>query len=88
MAEAGAIPNLIPLFDSPYQEVQAQVLTCMYYLCRLNVTNQEQAVLHGIIPFLQRIIRSRASWKQFAFPIIISLQQGSKRYCVCDCVCV
>jgi len=78
LEQAGAIPALIPYFNSPHPEVQNQVLLSMYYLCQLNQPRQEQAAASGIIPHVQRIIRANHPLKQFAFPIICSLAKTKR----------
>jgi hypothetical protein len=78
LEECGAIPTLIPFLDSKHLENQTQVLMDMYYLCSLKPTRQEQAVVHGIIPHLQRFIRTKHPLNQFAYPVMFALCKLSK----------
>jgi len=79
LEQAGAIPALVPYFNNPHPEVQNQVLSSMYYLCRLTPSRQEQAAVSGIIPHLQKMIRANHPLKQFAFDILFNLGKTSRR---------
>ena len=76
---AGAIPALIPFLSSPFPENQHQVLLSMYYLCQIKASRQEQAAMCGLIPHLERFIRSDHPLKQFAYPIIFQLAKCSNK---------
>lgn len=76
---AGAIPALIPFLSSQYPENVNQALLSLYYLCQIKSSRQEQAAAAGIVPHLQRFIRSNHSLNQFAFPIIFLLGKTSAR---------
>lgn len=77
LAEAGAIPALIPFLSSKLMENQAQVLQTMYYLCYFNVQRVEEAARYGIIPHLQRIITTKLPFNQFAYSVLFSVCNAS-----------
>jgi hypothetical protein len=88
LERAGAIPRLVALLAAPppaaagsaqaLAEQQNQILTCLYNLCRLDRSRQEQAALAGLVPHLQRLIRTRSPLRQFALPILCDLAHAPR----------
>jgi len=77
---ANAIELLIGLLRSSvksdpvhYREVSNQVLNTMFNLCRLSKVRQEDAAVNGIIPLLQRIMKTERPPKEFALPILCDM---------------
>jgi hypothetical protein len=60
------------------REVSNQVLNTIYNLCRLNKSRQEDAALNGIIPVLQRIIKTKGPLKEFALPVLCDMAHSGK----------
>ena len=56
-----------------FREISNQVLNTMYNLCRLSKTRQEDAALSGVIPLLQRIVKTERPLKEFALPILCDM---------------
>jgi serine/threonine protein kinase len=82
LEDAGAIPALICMLDASsdtHADVHNQVLPLFYYLLQLQPSRQEQAVLSGIIPHLQRFVVTAHPLKQFALPIMFQLAKTSRR---------
>jgi serine/threonine protein kinase len=77
--QAGTIAALVPFLvsDKASQETKNTVLHTMFYLCLVNRERQEQAVLVGIIPYLQSVARTKSPLKQFALPIYCDLAHSS-----------
>ncbi|KAI4212487.1 MAG: hypothetical protein LQ351_004739 [Letrouitia transgressa] len=66
-------------FKAPhFREVSNQVLNTLYNLCRLNKSRQEDAALNGIIPILQRIIKTERPLKEFSYPILCDMAYSGK----------
>ena len=61
-----------------YREILNQVLNTIYNLCRLDKSRQEDAALNGIIPILQRIIKSKGPLKEFALPVLCDMANSGK----------
>ena len=61
-----------------FREISNQVLNTIYNLCRLNKSRQEDAALNGIIPLLQRIIKTERPLKEFALPILCDMAHSGK----------
>lgn len=61
-----------------FREISNQVLNTVYNLCRLNKSRQEDAALNGIIPVLQRIIKTERPLKEFALPVLCDMAQSGK----------
>ncbi|KAL9006425.1 MAG: hypothetical protein Q9188_000830 [Gyalolechia gomerana] len=64
--------------ESHFREISNQVLNTIYNLCRLNKSRQEDAALNGIIPVLQRIIKTERPLKEFAYPILCDMAHSGK----------
>lgn len=64
--------------ESHFKEISNQVLNTIYNLCRLNKSRQEDAALNGIIPVLQRIIKTERPLKEFALPVLCDMAQSGK----------
>ena len=87
LKQSGVFRKLIFFLDERRQEangafasdMQNQVLNALFNLCRINRARQEEAAAAGIVPHLQRIIRSNSPLKQFALPIICDLSHAGKR---------
>lgn len=60
------------------REVSNQILNTIYNLCRLNKSRQEDAALNGIIPVLQRIIKTKGPLKEFALPVLCDMAHSGK----------
>ena len=83
MQNSNAIEVLTDLLSSSmklphFQEVSNQVLNIMFNLCRLSKTRQEDAALNGIIPLLQRIVKTDRPLKEFALPILCDMVHSGK----------
>jgi hypothetical protein len=83
---ANAIESLIDLLSSSmekdsahFREISNQVLNTMYNLCRLSKARQEDAAINGIIPLLQRIMKTTRPPKEFALPILCDMAHSGKR---------
>ena len=82
---ANAIELLIDLLNSNmkkppthFREMSNQVLNTMYNLCRLSKVRQEDAATSGIIPLLQRIMKTKRPPKEFALPILCDMAHSGK----------
>ncbi|KAF2431836.1 Pkinase-domain-containing protein [Tothia fuscella] len=65
--------------NSPhFLDISNQVLNTMYNLCRLSKTRQEEAALNGIIPILQKIVKTERPLKEFALPILCDMAHSGK----------
>jgi hypothetical protein len=60
------------------QEIANHVVNALYNLCRLSKPRQEEAALAGVIPILQRVVKSSSPLKQFALPILCDFAHTSK----------
>ncbi|KAL8802572.1 MAG: hypothetical protein Q9182_003737 [Xanthomendoza sp. 2 TL-2023] len=83
LQNSNAIDVLTELLRSNFEEVHFreisnQVLNTIYNLCRLNQSRQEDAALNGIIPVLQRIIKTERPLKEFAYPILCDMAHSGK----------
>jgi hypothetical protein len=56
-----------------YREVPNNVLHILFNLCRLNKTRQEDAALSGLIPLLQKVIKTNKPFKELALPILCDM---------------
>lgn len=61
-----------------FREVSNQILNTIYNLCRLNKSRQEDAALNGIIPLLQKIVKTERPLKEFALPILCDMAYSGK----------
>lgn len=61
-----------------FREISNQVLNIMYNLCRLSKERQEDAALNGVIPLLQRIVKTDRPLKEFALPILCDMAHSGK----------
>ncbi|TVY13708.1 Cytokinesis protein sepH [Lachnellula arida] len=82
---ANAIELLIDLLSlsmkkapAHFREISNQVLNTMYNLCRLSKVRQEDAAINGIIPLLQKIMKTKRPPKEFALPIICDMAHSGK----------
>ncbi|KUJ11995.1 cell division control protein-like protein 15 [Mollisia scopiformis] len=82
---ANAIELLIDLLGSSmkkdanhFREISNQVLNTMYNLCRLSKVRQEDAAINGIIPLLQKIMKTKRPPKEFALPILCDMAHSGK----------
>jgi hypothetical protein len=82
---ANAIELLIDLLSSSlkkdpahFREISNQVLNTMYNLCRLSKVRQEDAAINGIIPLLQKIMKTTRPPKEFALPILCDMAHSGK----------
>ncbi|CAM9734105.1 unnamed protein product [Chrysoparadoxa australica] len=81
LEEANVITALIPLLSrqgsSCDQDMENQVLQCMFYMCRISRKRQEKAAISGLVPYLQRCIEEESHLKQFALQIMCDLAHAS-----------
>lgn len=63
---------------SHFREVSNQILNTIYNLCRLSKSRQEDAALNGIIPLLQKIVKTERPLKEFALPILCDMAHSGK----------
>jgi hypothetical protein len=82
---ANAIELLIDLLNANmkkapthFREMSNQVLNTMYNLCRLSKVRQEDAATNGVIPLLQRIMKTKRPPKEFALPILCDMAHSGK----------
>lgn len=61
-----------------FREVSNQILNTIYNMCRLNKSRQEDAALNGIVPLLQRIVKTDRPLKEFALPILCDMAHSGK----------
>ncbi|OJJ41186.1 hypothetical protein ASPWEDRAFT_34685 [Aspergillus wentii DTO 134E9] len=61
-----------------FREVSNQILNTIYNMCRLNKTRQEDAALNGIVPLLQKIVKTERPLKEFALPILCDMANSGK----------
>lgn len=61
-----------------FREISNQVLNIMYNLCRLSKERQEDAALNGVIPLLQRVVKTDRPLKEFALPILCDMAHSGK----------
>jgi len=83
LQNSGAIEALTDLLGATmdsigFREISNQVLNVMYNLCRLSKTRQEDAALNGIIPILQKIVKTEWPLKEFALPILCDMAHSGK----------
>ncbi|OQO05249.1 hypothetical protein B0A48_09016 [Cryoendolithus antarcticus] len=78
LQNSNAIEVLVDLLNASmkmphFRDVSNQVLNTMYNLCRLSKARQEDAALCGVIPLLQRIVKTTRPLKEFALPILCDM---------------
>lgn len=83
LQNSNAIEVLTDLLSSSmklphFRELSNQVLNTMYNLCRLSKARQEDAALSGVIPLLQRIVKTERPLKEFALPILCDMAHSGK----------
>lgn len=83
LQNSGAIEALTDLLGASidsigFREISNQVLNIVYNLCRLSKTRQEDAALNGIIPILQKIVKTEWPLKEFALPILCDMAHSGK----------
>ncbi|RDW57158.1 serine/threonine-protein kinase [Aspergillus mulundensis] len=61
-----------------FREVSNQILNTIYNMCRLNKSRQEDAALNGIVPLLQKIVKTGSPLKEFALPILCDMAHSGK----------
>lgn len=61
-----------------FREVSNQILNTIYNMCRLNKLRQEDAALNGIVPLLQKIVKTERPLKEFALPILCDMAHSGK----------
>ncbi|THC87729.1 hypothetical protein EYZ11_012827 [Aspergillus tanneri] len=61
-----------------FREVSNQILNTIYNMCRLNKPRQEDAALNGIVPLLQKIVKTERPLKEFALPILCDMANSGK----------
>lgn len=61
-----------------FKEVSNQVLNTIYNMCRLSKSRQEDAALNGIVPLLQKIVKTERPLKEFALPILCDMAHSGK----------
>ncbi|PGH22925.1 STE/STE11/CDC15 protein kinase [Polytolypa hystricis UAMH7299] len=60
------------------REISNQILNTIYNMCRLSKSRQEDAALNGIIPLLQKIVKTERPLKEFALPILCDMAHSGK----------
>lgn len=83
LQNSNAIEVLTKLLDPSrtaphFKEISNQVLNTMYNLCRLSKERQEEAAMNGIIPVLQKIVKTERPLKEFALPILCDMAHSGK----------
>jgi hypothetical protein len=78
LQNSNAIEVLTDLLSSSdklpqYREISNNVLHILFNLCRLNKTRQEDAALSGLIPLLQRVVKTERPLKELALPILCDM---------------
>ncbi|EED23675.1 serine-threonine kinase SepH [Talaromyces stipitatus ATCC 10500] len=61
-----------------FREVSNQILNTIYNMCRLSKPRQEDAALNGIIPLLQKIVKTERPLKEFALPILCDMAHSGR----------
>lgn len=61
-----------------FREVSNQILNTIYNMCRLNKSRQEDAALNGVVPLLQKIVKTDRPLKEFALPILCDMAHSGK----------
>ncbi|KAL1953256.1 hypothetical protein VTO42DRAFT_3344 [Malbranchea cinnamomea] len=61
-----------------FREIANQILNTIYNMCRLSKSRQEDAALNGIIPLLQKIVKTELPLKEFALPILCDMAHSGK----------
>ncbi|EEH21935.2 STE/STE11/CDC15 protein kinase [Paracoccidioides brasiliensis Pb03] len=61
-----------------FREVSNQILNTIYNMCRLSKPRQEDAALNGVIPLLQKIVKTERPLKEFALPILCDMAHSGK----------
>ena len=61
-----------------FRDISNQILATMYNLCRLSTGRQEDAALNGIVPLLQKIVKTERPLKEFALPIMCDMAHSGK----------
>jgi hypothetical protein len=56
-----------------FREISNNVLHILFNLCRLSRTRQEDAALNGLIPLLQRVVKTERPLKELALPILCDM---------------
>jgi hypothetical protein len=56
-----------------YREIPNNVLHILFNLCRLNKTRQEDAALSGLIPLLQKVVKTNKPFKELALPLLCDM---------------
>lgn len=82
---ANVIELLIDLLSSSpkknqphFREISNQILNTMFNLCRLSKVRQEDAAMNGIIPLLQRMMKTTRPPKEFVLPIMCDMAHSGK----------
>ncbi|KAI9737760.1 MAG: hypothetical protein M1834_009128 [Cirrosporium novae-zelandiae] len=66
-------------FSKPqFREMSNQILNTIFNLCRLSKSRQEDAALNGVIPLLQKIVKTERPLKEFALPILCDMAHSGK----------
>ncbi|CAM9816607.1 unnamed protein product, partial [Ectocarpus sp. 12 AP-2014] len=59
------------------EDLENQVLQCMFYLCRISRKRQEKAARAGLIPHLRRCVLEQSRLKQFALQMVCDFAHTS-----------
>jgi hypothetical protein len=79
--KAGALKSLVTFlgkYPENQNEIEPQVLSTLYNLCKLDRTRQQSAARAGAIPYLQRCVRDNSPLKQFALPLLYEMARVRK----------
>ncbi|EPS43216.1 hypothetical protein H072_2794 [Dactylellina haptotyla CBS 200.50] len=61
-----------------FKELSNQILSIMFNLCRHSKSRQEEAAMNGIVPILQKIVRTDRPLKEFALPILCDMAHSGR----------
>ncbi|KAF3170426.1 hypothetical protein TWF788_010173 [Orbilia oligospora] len=83
LQNANAIEVLIEMLSEnthkpQFKELSNQILSIMFNLCRHSKSRQEEAAINGIIPVLQKIVRTDRPLKEFALPILCDMAHSGR----------
>ncbi|KAK6517240.1 hypothetical protein TWF281_003905 [Arthrobotrys megalospora] len=83
LQNANAIEVLIEMLSEnthkpQFKELSNQILSIMFNLCRHSKSRQEEAAMNGIIPVLQKIVRTDRPLKEFALPILCDMAHSGR----------
>ncbi|KAK6339114.1 hypothetical protein TWF696_009897 [Orbilia brochopaga] len=66
------------VYKPQFKELSNQILSIMFNLCRHSKSRQEEAAMNGIVPILQKIVRTDRPLKEFALPILCDMAHSGR----------